>query len=96
MDPWLARFAEGLKGAMLRAEPGAQLPPDAANRILRLAREIAHGTERKNAPLATFLIGRYVAVRAAEGATVERALDEATAVARELLPPDGGGSGEEA
>ena len=43
--------------------------------LLRISREVAHGTERLNAPLSTYLAGRYVAARIADGA------DEATAVA---------------
>lgn len=30
-------------------------------RLLTLARDVAHGTERRNAPLATFLVGLAVA-----------------------------------
>lgn len=43
--------------------------------LLRIAREVAHGTERFNAPLCTYVAGRYVAARVAAGA------DEATAIA---------------
>ena len=39
---------------------------------------MAHGTERKNTPLATYVAGRYVVARDAQG------VDEATAVAEAL------------
>lgn len=37
------------------------LTPPEVERLLELARVVAHGTERKNAPLATFLVGRAIA-----------------------------------
>jgi hypothetical protein len=43
--------------------------------LLRIAREVAHGTERLNAPLSTYVAGRHVAARVAAG------VDEATAIA---------------
>ncbi len=46
-----------------------------AGALLRISREVAHGTERFNAPLSTYVAGRHVAVRLAEG------IDEAAAVA---------------
>ena len=72
MDDWLDRFAAALG-----------VPPlDAAevDAILDLAREVAHGTERKNAPLAAWLAGR-------SGADVATA----SAVARETLGAEGSG-----
>lgn len=53
--------------------------------VLALARDVAHGTERRNAPLATFLLGQFVLARKAEGAPVPTVLDEAQALARTLL-----------
>ena len=50
MDDFLDRYAAALGVAPLTAEEVAA--------ILDLAREVAHGTERKNAPLATWLAGR--------------------------------------
>jgi len=38
-----------------------RLSPAEIDQLLDLARDVAHGTERKNAPLATFLAGRAVA-----------------------------------
>ena len=71
MDPWLDRFADALH--VPRIDPGE------ADALLDLARVVAHGTERKNAPLATYLAGRA----AAGGGDVARVLQ----VAAELLAP---------
>lgn len=70
MDDWLDRYA-----AALGMSP---LDPSEVDAILDLAREVAHGTERKNAPLAAFLAGR-------SGGDVATAL----AAARQTMPgPD--------
>lgn len=88
MPAWTERFAELLSS---RLEPGsarAGLGPDHNNRILDLARIVAHATERKNAPLATFIAGRYSALREQQGADSATAIAEAAEVARRLLPDD--------
>ena len=56
MDSWLDRFADALQVP--------RLEPAEADSLLDLARVVAHGTERKNAPLAAFLAGRWVATGA--------------------------------
>ena len=76
MDDWLDRFADALSVA--------RLDPAEADAVLDLARVVAHGTERRNAPLATFLAGW-----ASAGGGVDAA--GAVAVARRLLG-DGGAS----
>ena len=53
MDDWLDRFADALSVP--------RLDPAEVDTLLDLARVVAHGTERKNAPLATFLAGRAAA-----------------------------------
>ena len=53
--------------------------------ILDFTREVAHGSERKNAPLATFLAGWYVGVKVSQGVDAEEAWREAAALGRELL-----------
>ena len=63
------------------------LPADSKNSLLQLARLVAHNSERKNAPLAAFIIGRHVEARVRGGATPEQAVDEAAAVAQRLLGP---------
>ena len=58
-----------------------------ADRLLRMARDVAHRVERKGAPLASFLLGMHVARRTAEGSARPTALDDAIALAEALLPP---------
>jgi inorganic triphosphatase YgiF len=62
-----------------------ELTDEEVDAILDLARQIAHATERRFAPLSTYLTGRYVARRQAEGATVDEALGEARAKVGKLL-----------
>lgn len=54
--------------------------------VLKLARDVAHGVERKLAPLAAFLAGVHVGRRTGEGRSREEALAEALQAVRELLP----------
>lgn len=75
MDDWLDRFADALGVA--------RLAPGDVDTLLDLARVVAHGTERKNAPLAAYLAGR---------ASVRAGHDPAAALgtAEELLGPASG------
>lgn len=78
------RYAEALGGPRLTdAEVDA---------LLGLARTVAHTTERRYAPLSTYLAGRYVAARVAAGIALEDALAEAVAAgelaARQGPPSD--------
>ncbi|MGI9023094.1 MAG: DUF6457 domain-containing protein [Acidimicrobiales bacterium] len=73
---WPRRYAQAL---------GEDLGGAEADVLLDLAREVAHGTERRFAPLSTFVAGRFVATRIAAGATAMDALAEAVEVARSLL-----------
>lgn len=72
---WLDEFASALG-----VEP---LSPEERRLLLDLARRVAHRTERVNAPLASYLVGRWVAGRAetAEG------IREAARQAEASLPP---------
>jgi hypothetical protein len=67
------------------ASADVALPAASKNRVLELARLVAHNSERKNTPLATFVIGRFVEARVRAGAPAETALDEAIAAAERLL-----------
>lgn len=80
MDDWLDRFADALG-----VPP---LDPDDVDALLDLAREVAHGTERKNAPLAAFLAGRWSAFGGGGPAA-------ALVVARDALAGDGDGGGDD-
>lgn len=59
------------------------LSPEAVDLVLDLTREVAHGTERLNGPLASFLAG---AAAARDDRPVEEVLRQAIARADELLP----------
>lgn len=48
--------------------------------LLRAARDIAHASERQNAPLATYLAGRYVERRRQAGVDEGEALEEVARV----------------
>ena len=73
MDEWLHRFADALDVPRLESTD--------EDALLDLARVVAHGTERKNAPLAAYLAGWWAA----------RGRDPAGAlrVANDLLPGEG-------
>jgi predicted nucleic acid-binding protein len=74
---WLARLAAQLGDAAM--------PPATQAALLRLARDVAHGAERKLAPLAAYVAGRHVERRTGEGATETDALGEVTEAAARLL-----------
>jgi hypothetical protein len=61
-----------------------ELTEEEVETILDLARDVAHATERRFAPVSTYVTGKYVARRVGEGLTAQAALEEAAAVAREL------------
>jgi hypothetical protein len=87
-DAVLARFAaelaraEGAAG-LAHAEPVRE----ARALLLRLARDVAHATERQNAPLVTYLVGRYVELRSRVGVAGEDALAEASAALQRFTGP---------
>lgn len=62
------------------------LDDEHADAVLDLARVVAHGSERRYAPLATFLAGQFVVARVEAGQSVAAALAEAQALAERLLP----------
>jgi hypothetical protein len=66
---------------------GALPPLDIAGRarLLRIARDVAHATERQNAPLTAYLIGRFVQDAVRSGVSEASALDEAESVVRALI-----------
>lgn len=74
-----ARYAEAL---------GLRLTDDETDAVLDLARAVAHGSERKYAPLSTFLAGQFVAERVRTGVPRADALHEAVALAERALAAD--------
>ena len=82
MDEWIDRFADAL---------GEQpLHPTEVASMLKLSRDVAHGVERKLAPLSTFLAGLSVARKISEGASRDQALKQVMEAARVLVPPPAG------
>ncbi len=78
-----------LASALIHAAPdsGDLEPLDLHDRalLLRIARDIAHATERQNAPLAAYLIGRFVQVSVAAGSSESGALAAAASIVRSLI-----------
>jgi hypothetical protein len=79
MDRWLEELAEAL----------GERPPaaDEYGALLRLAREVAHGVERKFAPLSTFLVGAALGRRVAAGEPRGQAFADAVEAALGVIPP---------
>jgi uncharacterized protein DUF6457 len=77
---WLERYA-----AALGQEPVA---PAERGSVLQLARDVAHGVERKLAPLSTYLAGVYVGRAMAESEKRAGALERAVEAARTLIPEE--------
>ncbi len=80
MNGWIDDLA-----AALEVDP---LTASETDRLLRIARDVAHRVERKGAPLASFLLGVHTARGAADGTARAGALDDAIALAEALLPPE--------
>lgn len=78
MDDWLGQLA------MLLGE--ARLSDEEQGLLLDVARDVAHGTERKATPIATFLLGTAVARRVAAGEDRHAALAAAAAELRGAIP----------
>jgi hypothetical protein len=62
-----------------------QLTPEEIDAVLDLARVVAHGSERRFAPLSTYLAGQFVAELVRTGVPREEALAEAIAIAERAL-----------
>lgn len=78
MDEWLDRWAEALGERPVESEE--------IGVMLRLSREVAHGVERKLAPLSTYLAGLHVGRRLLEGADLRDVIGEVRAAATRLVP----------
>jgi hypothetical protein len=61
------------------------LSTEEVDAILDLARDVAHATERRFAPLSSYLAGKFVARRMNEGASATDAVHEAQEVVGRLL-----------
>lgn len=78
LEEWPKRLADALNDQPMSSRELGQ--------VLKLARDVAHGVERKLAPLAAFLAGVHVGRRAGEGRSREQALAEVLQAVRALLP----------
>jgi hypothetical protein len=79
MSGWIDDLAEALEVGPLTASE--------TDRLLRIAREVAHRVERKGAPLASFLLGMHVARRSSDASARAVAFDDAISLTEALLPP---------
>jgi hypothetical protein len=79
MDEWLAALA-----VTLGVDP---LDEGQVAELLDVARDVAHGVERKATPMATFLLGAAVQRRIGHGSTATDAFDDAVTELRSQLPP---------
>lgn len=82
---WLEDYAEALAR---RSGADVALSREEFAAMLDLARAVAHRTERRFAPVSTFLAGKFVAARLAQGADAAAAAAEALAAAEDLLPDE--------
>ena len=76
MDDWPRRYSAALE---------LELTDDEVDAILDLARDVAHATERRFAPLSAYVTGKYVAGRISAGAAAQDAMHEAQEVVGRLL-----------
>ena len=86
MSDWLANYATEL-ASHLNAEGSPGIAGADKNRLLEMARDVAHATERKNAPLATFLAGYFTGLAVEQGMEPGAAVAKAVSIAAELIDP---------
>lgn len=94
MDDFVAKYSAALNQRLATLEtapaasgPGAELSDAEGSMMLVGARLVAHSTERKNAPLSTYLAGKFVGTWVARGGRAEDGAAEAMAIAQQLLEP---------
>jgi hypothetical protein len=83
MTEWLLRYAQALENQLEGLS--IELADDEKGSLLDLARVVAHGTERKNAPLATFIAGRFAQAVVNQGGSPADAIATAVSVAEEMI-----------
>lgn len=84
MNDWIADYAAALDQRLNDADQPLAPSDEAATLVLDLARIVAHGTERRNAPVAAYLAGTFAGLRQAAGMGTAEALREAIEVAEAL------------
>lgn len=80
MTDWIDEYGAELQGRLDGSAAGLRPDDGTVDALLGLAAVVAHGTERKNAPVATYVAGYFAALRGEGG------LAEAIDLAREMLP----------
>jgi hypothetical protein len=86
MQDWLTDFSAALAVEVPGLAVDLPPSPELATALLDLARVVAEGTGQKtNAPLSTFMVGRFVGLVAESGVTPERAVELATEIAGRVL-----------
>jgi hypothetical protein len=80
MDDWIDQLAVALEEEPLSREE--------TNRLLGVARDVAHRVERKVTPLATFLLGSAVGRTVSAGAGRSDAIGAALETLRSVLPEE--------
>lgn len=89
-DAILARLATSLAAAAGVPALATAVPQRQRRAVLlHVARDIAHASERQNAPLATYLAGRYVEIRLRAGVDEDAALEELAALVLPLAGTSG-------
>jgi Domain of unknown function (DUF6457) len=78
MEDWLRQLA-----VTLGVDP---LNDDQVDALLVVARDVAHGVERRATPIAAFLLGAAVQRRIGHGATANDAMADALVDLRASLP----------
>ena len=85
-----AGFLEAYAAALRRAGSGPYgISDPESDVLLDLAREVAHATERRFAPLSTYLAGQFVLDQVRSGTARDEALSRALAIARQVLDEGG-------
>ena len=94
MDDFLVRYSAALSERLATVEggtsalgPGAEISEAEGAVMLVQARLVAHNSERRNAPLSTYLAGKFVGAWVARGGRAEDGVAEAMAIAERLLGP---------
>ena len=81
----LGELASKLSAGRSDMDPLEPLDLAGRARLLRIARDVAHATQRQNAPLAAYLIGRFVQDAIRSGVSQADAIDQAASVVRSLI-----------
>jgi Domain of unknown function (DUF6457) len=82
VNEWLDGLADALEEPRIS---GREL-----RELLHLTRDVAHGVERRFAPVSAYLVGVAVGQRTAGGAARDDAFASVVAAARDLIPQDTG------